>query len=169
MKKYRLAVSVLVLKPSSVCAPDGCTVISSILLVHKPRKRDSWQLPQGGVEEGETPEVAALRELQEETGLVLSTVNHSSTCIYSYDFPPEFVKRHNPVNAGQKLCFVVVEAPKDAKVKPDGKEIDNHAWVLPEQVSQYIHRAEYLKVIEDVYAEYLKLRGNSAAAGTQSM
>jgi hypothetical protein len=30
---------------------------------------DAWQMPQGGIEEGETPQEAALRELKEETGI----------------------------------------------------------------------------------------------------
>ena len=30
---------------------------------------DAWQFPQGGIDEGETPEVALYRELYEETGL----------------------------------------------------------------------------------------------------
>ena len=29
---------------------------------------DAWQMPQGGIDEGETPESAAWREMQEETG-----------------------------------------------------------------------------------------------------
>ena len=33
-------------------------------------KRILWSLPKGHIEEGETPEVAALREVQEETGIV---------------------------------------------------------------------------------------------------
>ena len=62
MKRYRQAVSALVLRPVSVCAPDGTgSDIYEILLVHKPRKRDDWQLPQGGMEGDETPEMTARR------------------------------------------------------------------------------------------------------------
>ncbi|MFK7835189.1 MAG: RNA pyrophosphohydrolase [Sulfitobacter sp.] len=35
----------------------------------KDRYRDAWQMPQGGVEKGEDPRTAALRELEEETGV----------------------------------------------------------------------------------------------------
>ena len=30
---------------------------------------DAWQMPQGGIDEGETPREAAMRELHEETGI----------------------------------------------------------------------------------------------------
>jgi 8-oxo-dGTP pyrophosphatase MutT (NUDIX family) len=39
-----------------------------VLLVHRPRYRD-WTFPKGKVEQGETDEQAAVREVEEETGL----------------------------------------------------------------------------------------------------
>lgn len=156
MKPYRHAVSAIVLKPSGVCSPDGCSVLKSVLLVHKPRKRDAWQIPQGGIEAGETQVEAAFRELQEETGLKLSGDVHVSPHTYSYDFPPEFVRRHNPVNAGQKLCFVVIEADADVEVTVDENEVDSYFWVLPEQLPTYLERQAYLEVIQKVLAQYEK-------------
>ena len=38
------------------------------------REMDAWQMPQGGVDAGETPKAAALRELWEETGLTADKV-----------------------------------------------------------------------------------------------
>ena len=31
---------------------------------------EAWQMPQGGLDDGEEPETGALRELEEETGIV---------------------------------------------------------------------------------------------------
>lgn len=44
---------------------DGTT---EILLVHRP-SYDDWSFPKGKLERGETEEAAALREVEEETGL----------------------------------------------------------------------------------------------------
>ena len=46
--------------------PDGGT---ELLLVHRPRY-DDWSLPKGKAEAGESDEACALREVEEEAGLV---------------------------------------------------------------------------------------------------
>jgi len=150
MKKYRSAVSVLVVRGKE----------SGILLVHKPRRHDAWQLPQGGVEEGESLEAAALRELKEETGLSPGSVRHVSAQTYCYDFSPAYVRRYRPFNDGQRLRFVVVEVPADAEVKVDNREVDSFVWVAEDKLSQYIERVEYLDVIHAVLCEYEERRSD---------
>ena len=156
MKRYRKAVSALVLKATEVCSPDGCKIIDQILLVHKPRRFDAWQLPQGGIEAGETAEQAALRELKEETGLIVPRIFRSSLEKYCYDFPREFIERNNPYHDGQTLCFVVVRVPDEATVVVDCNEIDGFAWVPSEKLRTYVTREKYLEVIERVLAEVRK-------------
>lgn len=43
--------------------------VARVLVVHRPRY-DDWSLPKGKVDRGETDEQCALREVEEETGLV---------------------------------------------------------------------------------------------------
>ena len=150
MDLYRHAASALVLRGWS----SG--QVLEILLVHKPRKFDSWQLPQGGIEEGETLEGAALRELHEEAGIVLSAVHHVSQQTYSYDFPPGFIAKYHPTNRGQQLHFVSVLAPGDLVITVDNHEIDNYRWVKREELPRYLKRKAYLDTVHLVLDEALK-------------
>lgn len=59
------------------------------------RNMDAWQMPQGGVDKGEAPEVAALRELEEETGItpdLVDVVAVSDTWL-PYELPIELVPK----------------------------------------------------------------------------
>lgn len=49
---------------------------------------DAWQMPQGGIDPGETPAVAALRELREEIGTDAATIVAESAGWHRYDLPP---------------------------------------------------------------------------------
>ncbi|MGC1503359.1 MAG: RNA pyrophosphohydrolase [Sulfitobacter sp.] len=59
------------------------------------RFSDAWQMPQGGVEKGEDPREAALRELEEETGVSrdLVTVLAETAGWVPYDLPHELVPK----------------------------------------------------------------------------
>ena len=150
MKKgdiYRACASVMVFRYME----DGY----EFLLIHKPRKRDDWQLPQGGVEKGESSTEAALRELKEEAGITAEAVGKSDL-VYQYDFPSSY-RRFRPDNVcGQRIEFIFAILKEGEKVQVDENEIDGHIWVLPEQESSYIKRKEYLDIVRKLLEEGIK-------------
>jgi len=153
---YRSAASILVLRPSEVCDRDGnCKTVYQILLLHKPRKKDSWQLPQGGVEQGETIEQAAVRELCEEAGIGDCQVLGKSPHVYQYDFPPSF-RRFRPDNVcGQRIEYVFTVVDANTPVRVDQNEIDSYVWVDISQMPQYVKRKEYIDLVHALYEEAL--------------
>ncbi len=48
---------------------------------------ENWQMPQGGIDAGETPREAALRELEEEAGTDKAEIIAESAAWFSYDLP----------------------------------------------------------------------------------
>lgn len=54
---------------------------------------DAWQMPQGGIDAGEKPREAALRELWEETGVTADLVEFVAKTgdWVTYDLPPELL------------------------------------------------------------------------------
>ncbi|EPS69039.1 hypothetical protein M569_05729, partial [Genlisea aurea] len=48
----------------------------------------AWQMPQGGIDEGEDPRSAAIRELREETGIISVQMVDEVPEWMTYDFPP---------------------------------------------------------------------------------
>ena len=53
----------------------------------------SWQMPQGGIDAGEAPAAAALRELAEETGMRTARILAESRQWHSYDLPEPLIGR----------------------------------------------------------------------------
>ncbi len=80
-----------------------------------------WQMPQGGIDEGETPFEAALRELYEETNVSSVEFIAEAPMWLHYDLPPEANKRWSGKYVGQTQRWFALRFLGD-----DG-EIDIHA------------------------------------------
>ncbi|HLO78333.1 MAG TPA: RNA pyrophosphohydrolase [Magnetospirillum sp.] len=71
----------------------GLVLFNAQGLVFTARRIDTaetaWQFPQGGIDDGEDPRTAAMRELEEEIGTAKAEIIGESSGWYSYDLPPD--------------------------------------------------------------------------------
>jgi putative (di)nucleoside polyphosphate hydrolase len=124
----------------------------------------AWQMPQGGIDAGESPRAAALRELGEETGLPATAVEivAETPGWITYDLPHALV----PVTwkgrfRGQRQrWFLMRFAGDDALVSiaGDPPEFAEWAWVEPHSLIARIvpfKRATYAAVL-DAFRSHLE-------------
>ena len=57
----------------------------------RPNEKNLWQMPQGGIDSGESPENAAYRELEEETGTNSAEIIFTLDEWLEYNLPPELI------------------------------------------------------------------------------
>jgi putative (di)nucleoside polyphosphate hydrolase len=90
-----------------------------------------WQLPQGGVDEGETTSEAALREMDEEIGVaskMVDVLEETEDWLY-YDFPPELLRRMGGPYLGQRQkWFALRFKGSDSDVRLDKHKPEFDAW-----------------------------------------
>jgi 8-oxo-dGTP pyrophosphatase MutT (NUDIX family) len=100
--------------PEPVRAAGGIVVDEGrVLLIHRP-KYDDWSFPKGKLEQGESWEQAALREVEEETGIACELDGFAGTTRYDVTGGPKEVRYYLMTPAG------------DARAQ---NEVDEVRWV----------------------------------------
>ena len=93
---------------------------------------EAWQMPQGGLDEGEAPIEGALRELEEETGIARDKVEIVARCpaeLY-YDLPEDLIGNvwKEPWRGQRQAWFLCRFTGEDGDVNLDTAEPEFRAW-----------------------------------------
>lgn len=138
----------------------GIMLINREAMVIVAQRRDStvdaWQMPQGGIEKGETPRQAAFRELREEIGTDNARVIAESKSWLHYDYPLELI-----FEIGKGRCrgqrqkwFLMRFLGRDSEINLETLEPEFSAWrwttieSLPELVFP-IKRKVYCDLLDE--------------------
>jgi putative (di)nucleoside polyphosphate hydrolase len=116
-KRYRPNVAAVILSSKY---PEKC----EFFVAHRSDIKNAWQFPQGGIDDGETPEEALKRELLEEIGCNSIEILGEYPEWITYDFPKVARGKCYPYD-GQTQKYFLVRLKEDAK-------IDLHAYEIPE-------------------------------------
>lgn len=125
-----------------------------------------WQLPQGGIDEGETPAEAVMRELHEEVGTRKAEIIHEAAEWFFYDLPPEVLGRKKKNTWGgqrQKyfaLKFLGTDADVDLEVHHP--EFCDWRWAELEELPDLaipFKRGVYERVVAEFAPLIAELRG----------
>ncbi|OGY76610.1 MAG: hypothetical protein A2240_01370 [Candidatus Jacksonbacteria bacterium RIFOXYA2_FULL_43_12] len=121
------------------------SVPPQILLVERCDEDGHWQLPQGGVEPGETTETAIKREMTEEVGTDKFKIVKHVPRFFSYRWPK--LDRLRRGYAGQRQDLFILEfTGTDEDIKLDARECKQFKWVPIAEAQQTVHEVRKAQV-----------------------
>ena len=145
---YRLNVGIMLINH------DGLVFVGQ----RRDNHSDAWQMPQGGIDDGENPKEAALRELHEETGIPANLVQvlEVSENWISYDLPKDLISQlWGGRFRGQKQKWYLMRflgSDAEVNIQTETPEFSAWKWIPPDALVENIvpfKKSVYQKVLSE--------------------
>ena len=125
---------------------------------------EAWQMPQGGIDEGESPRETAMRELMEEIGTNKATIIAESNDWMRYDLPDDLISKvWGGRYRGQEQKWFLMRfegTHEDINIDTPDPEFQEWKWVqahvLPDIIVPF-KRQLYIDILE-VFAPHLNAK-----------
>lgn len=143
-KKYRPNVAIIVLAPTY---PFEC----KLLIAQRNDIKGVWQFPQGGIDEGESPEDAMFRELKEEIGTNKVEIISQYPQWLSYDFPENIAQKMKFDGQNQKYFLVRLKPSAKININTPKPEFNDYCFVKVDEIEKIVNsfkKSVYMKVLK---------------------
>ena len=137
------------------------------LLICQRKDQKTWQFPQGGIDAGESPKVAARRELFEEVGIGKNDVSiiKESVHWYPYDLPKKYQNRSDSMKKfkGQTQKWFMLKANIELEINllnQMPQEFVAYQWVsfwYPLSHIVSFKKDVYLSVLNEFLPTYIEI------------
>lgn len=151
VKPYRPNVAAVIVSPEY---PD----VKKIFIAERSDINGVWQFPQGGIDNGESPAEALIREIEEEIGTKKVEVVAEYPEWIAYDFPEHVAARMRPY-CGQTQRYYLVRLKPKAKINLETKhpEFIDYKFIDIDELFDYI--AHFKKPIYEKVIGYFREKG----------
>jgi putative (di)nucleoside polyphosphate hydrolase len=122
---------------------------------------EAWQMPQGGIDDGETPEQAVLREMKEEIGTDKASIIGTSALWLSYDLPDDlWPTLWKGRYRGQKQKWFALRFDgddSDIDIATEHPEFSRWKWATPDEAIASIvpFKRELYRAVFDEFKSHL--------------
>ena len=130
-----------------------------ILACERRNIKGAWQVPQGGIDEGESAEEAVLREVREETGIdskFLKILAKSSKVSYLFPHTVSWKSNKGKYDGQEQVYFRIKIADSGWKLAEETEEFVSFEWITKKEMVERIvpfKKNCYIKAFKELFGE----------------